>query len=61
MSGPVVVITGAGSGIGLACARELAGRGNWSLALFDRDESALNRGLWMSSAPGQKSSPCPLT
>ena len=44
MSGPVIVVTGAGSGIGLACARRLL-EGDWSVALFDRDESALNRAL----------------
>ena len=42
MSGPVIVVTGAGSGIGLACARRLL-ESDWSLALFDRDESALER------------------
>ena len=40
MSAAVVVITGAGSGIGLACARQLLAIG-WNLALFDRDEAAL--------------------
>ena len=40
MSAPVVVITGAGSGIGLACARQLLAVG-WNLALFDRDEAGL--------------------
>ena len=44
MSGPVIVVTGAGSGIGLACARQLLAA-DWSLALFDRDEGALKRAL----------------
>lgn len=39
-SGPVIVVTGAGSGIGLACARRLLAN-DWSLALLDRDEAAL--------------------
>lgn len=44
MSGPVIVVTGAGSGIGLACARQLLAA-DWSVALFDRDEGALKRAL----------------
>lgn len=44
MSGPVIVLTGAGSGIGLACARRLLA-GDWSLALLDRDEAALTAAL----------------
>ena len=44
MSVPVTVITGAGSGIGLACARRLLA-GSWNLALFERDEAALKRAL----------------
>ena len=43
-SGQVIVVTGAGSGIGLACARSLLARG-WSLALLDRDEPALVKAL----------------
>jgi NAD(P)-dependent dehydrogenase (short-subunit alcohol dehydrogenase family) len=42
MDGPVVIITGTGSGIGLACAQTLLA-GAWNLALFDRDEHALVR------------------
>lgn len=43
-SGPVIIVTGAGSGIGLACARRLLA-GDWSLALLDRDEAALTAAL----------------
>jgi len=42
IAGKNAVVTGAGSGIGLALARELSSRGA-RLALMDRDESALGR------------------
>ena len=38
-----ILITGAGSGIGLACARDLAARGAERLVLVDRDAAALAR------------------
>jgi NAD(P)-dependent dehydrogenase (short-subunit alcohol dehydrogenase family) len=44
MDGSVAVITGAGSGIGLACAHLLLAA-DWNLALFDRDEAALVRAV----------------
>lgn len=40
--GRVALVTGGASGIGLACAQQLAGAG-WSVALLDRDEAALAR------------------
>ncbi|MEM1341646.1 MAG: SDR family NAD(P)-dependent oxidoreductase, partial [Pseudomonadota bacterium] len=41
LSGKVVAITGAASGIGLACAREVIAAGA-TVALVDRDATALN-------------------
>ena len=38
-----ILITGAASGIGAACAAWLAGRGASRLVLVDRDEAALSR------------------
>ena len=42
-SGKSVLVTGAASGIGAACARWLAGHGAKRLALVDRDEEGLGR------------------
>lgn len=42
-SGRSVLITGAASGIGAACATWLAGHGTARLVLIDRDEAGLNR------------------
>lgn len=38
-AGPVVIVTGGGEGIGLACARRFA-RDGWRVVLADRDEAA---------------------
>lgn len=40
---PVALITGAASGVGAACARDIAMRSDGGLILVDRDEAALDR------------------